>query len=279
MPSLPSGHPGSGDTDPGLAPATAAPVMAAPVLAAPATAAEVSARLREIYGQDPARSTGVTHIVAAARGPDARLHALRIGPHAPKSDTDFFLLQAVRARVAAVLTSSANLRAEPGLVHDFVGESRGALADYRRQVANKQQPLEVFVLTQSGDLPPQHPIWSDSARKHVLTERAAAARVLKCVPSDVIVHQIDQLDLRAAVAFVRGLGHAAISIEAGPTLLRAAYHERSVVDELCLSLYLGAELMPAALGGALPPDDVLFARRAIAAPPVVREGWSFQRYL
>ncbi len=250
---------------------------------APRTAAEVSALLVHIYGCDPAGLSGVTHIMAVARSTDGLLHALRIGAHAPKSETDFFLLQAVRARVDAILTTSANLRAEPELVHDFVGDSAHALADYRRTVAHKTQPLDVLVLTQSGDVPREHPVWRDSARKHVLVPRAAAEQVRSRVPAQVMVHVIDQLDVRSAVALARTLGCKSISIEAGPTLVRAAYSPEAthepIVDELCLSSYLGAELAPSALSGALPPDAVLLRNRRLAYPALELEGWSFARYL
>lgn len=244
----------------------------------PRTAAEVSARLSAIYGQDPAWATGVIHPCAAARADDGQLHVLRIGPNAPKSACDFFLLQAVRARADVVLTSSANLRAEPDLVHDFVGESAQALADYRRQVARKSAPLLVFILTQSGELPRPHPVWSDASIKHVLVPAEGRARVEANTPEGTTIHVVDDLSLRSAAALARGLGHRTLSIEAGPTLSRKGYAPPSIVDELCLSICLQA-LAPGALGGALPSDDLLLAGRTLAAPVCEIEGWSFARYL
>jgi len=246
---------------------------------APQTAREVSALLSEIYGQDPASSTGVIHPAAAARASDGDLHVLRIGPYAPKSPHDFFLLQAVRARADVILTSSANLRAEPDLVHDFVGDSAHALADYRAQVVLKARPPLVFILTQSGDLPGRHPVWSDASDKHVLAPSQALSRVRSRVPADTVVHALDDLNLRVAVALARSMGHRTLSIEAGPSLSRSCYGADSVVDELCLSICHQRDLAPAALGGALPPDHVLFAGRSLAGAVFEIEDWSFARYL
>ncbi len=246
---------------------------------APRTAAEVSARLSEIYGRDPASATGVIHPCAAARADDGDLHVLRISANAPKSACDFFLLQAVRARADVILTSSANLRAEPDLVHDFVGESAQALADYRRHVVQKSEPLLVFILTHSGELPSQHSVWRDAGVKHVLVASQNRSRAEASIPPGTALHVMDHLSLRSAVLLARSLGHRTLSIEAGPTLSRACYGPASIVDELCLSICQQPALPAPALGGALPSDDVLFAGRALAAAVCEIEGWSFARYL
>ncbi len=46
-------------------------------------AAEVSNRLRQLYGEDPARARGVLHAVASWHAPDATLRVIRIRPDSP----------------------------------------------------------------------------------------------------------------------------------------------------------------------------------------------------
>ena len=74
-------------------------------------------------------------------------------------------------------------------------------------------------------------------------------------------------------------GHHAVSLEAGPTLARTAYGEDCIVDELCLSTYLGTDLTPLSLGGALPDDAVLFGDKSLTVLPIEIEDWLFYRYL
>ncbi len=245
----------------------------------PRTASEVSARLSTIYGVDPAEARGVIHIVAAARGPDGCLRALRVGPHAPPSETDFLLLQAVRARADVIVTTAANLRAEPDLAHDLVGEAAAALREYRKHVVGSKEPVHVFVLTQSGDLPADHPAFRDAAVQHVLAPPDSIARAAARVPARTAKHPMPDLSVASAVALARRLGFRTISIEAGPTLARTCYGATSLVDELCLSTYTGRPLGPEALAGALPPDADLLRDRVLSAPSFEAGDFAFSRYL
>jgi len=81
------------------------------------------------------------------------------------------------------------------------------------------------------------------------------------------------------VLHTRGAG--LISIEAGPSTAGSLYDEPALVDELLLSTYEG-DRPGVELGGALPPDDVLFAGRTCVADSVRDEEsgrWRFQRWL
>lgn len=243
------------------------------------SAQEVSARLELIYGRDPADDTGVIHGAAVVRDADGLLHVLRIGPHAPKSQTDFFLLQALRARADVIVTSSANLRAEPDLHHGFQGPCAQGLSDYRRKRIEKLAPPELYILTQSGDLPPKHLTFGDATDKHVLVPKASAPRVHALGLSHLTIHEVAEVSVRTAVELAHSRGHRTVSIETGPRLVAACYGSDSLVDELCLATFVGERPGPLAIGGALPDDSLLFSGRSATGPGFAADDFVFQRYL
>jgi len=245
----------------------------------PRRAQDVSARIAQIYGCDPALDTGVIHAAATVRAQDGRLHVLCIGPHAPKSETDFFLLQSLRARADVIITSSANLRAEPHLHHDFQGPAAPGLMDYRRARVGKSKPPELYILTHSGDLPINHPTFGDTTHKHVLTPVSSVGRVRALGLPQAIVQEVAEVSVRAAVALARARGHLTLSIETGPRLSSACYGGERVVDELCLSIFKGPTVSAQAIGGALPDDATLFSGLVATGPGFEAEDFLFQRYL
>ncbi len=243
---------------------------------------DVRARLTATLGVDALSPLCVLHVVASVRSPDGRLHALRIGDLAPKSATDFFVLQASRARADAVLTSAENLRSEPELVHDFVGPHASALADYRRRVLGLSHALHVFVLTRSGELPLTHPVWSDGAQKTVLCPQGLRRGLAGRLPKHVEVVSLESLEPRSILAFLQREGHGRVNLEVGPSTAARFYANPGLVDELWLSTYLARDLPPDAIAGALPDDATLFAgrERAHLFECVEPSGpWRFERYV
>jgi riboflavin biosynthesis pyrimidine reductase len=243
---------------------------------------DVRSRLTTVLGVDALAPLCVLHVLASARGPDARLHALRIGDLAPKSATDFFVLQASRARADAVLTSAENLRSEPELVHDFVGPHASGLADYRRRVLGLSHGLQVFVLSRSGELPLTHPVWNDGAKKTVLCPEGLRGVLVGRLPKHVEVVSLENLEPRAILAFLQREGQGRVNLEVGPSTAGRFYADHGLVDELWLSTYLAQDLPPEALAGALPDDATLFAgrERAHLFECVEPSGpWRFERYV
>jgi riboflavin biosynthesis pyrimidine reductase len=244
---------------------------------------DVAAHAAELYGEELGAPGGVVHVVAATRASDGLLHVLAIGPHAPRSDTDFFVLQLCRARADVVLTSARILRDEPELSLSFMGPWAQALADYRQRVLGKAE-LGCAILTRSGDIPRSHPLLAESRAKLVLTSpdrKVELERQLAGVPNlRVLAGQHG--DARSALALLKARGLAAISVEAGPSTAGTLYRPPACVDQLFLSLAPPDGLDPRAVGKALPPDDELLRGLTLMSDTArdERSGrWRFLRYV
>lgn len=138
----------------------------------------LEARIAALYGRgiDWARASGVIHVAAI----DAHSRrALAVGPGAPASATDRFVLGFARARADAIVTTGAILRAEPALVHRFADapEAQAYWQRFRADVLGRAEPPTLVVLTASGDWPPAHPALHEAPRTIVLTTAAGRARL------------------------------------------------------------------------------------------------------
>ncbi len=224
----------------------------------------------------------MVHVVAAFREGSTRLRVLRIGPDAPESQTDFFVLQATRARAELILTTAQNLRDEPRLRHEPSGPYAQALAAFRRDVVGHARPPEVVVLTASGELPTTHPALFDVGGARVLAPSSKLSTLRARLPQHVRLEAFDAATARAAVARLRAQGARTISVEVGPSTVRALYEDPVVVDEVCLSLFLGDDVREAARGGELPEEARLRLGHPEGHGTTVREAsglWRFQRYV
>ena len=217
---------------------------------------------------------------AATRAKDGLLHVIKIGPKSPKSTTDFFVLNLCRARCDAILTTAANLRAEPDLVHTLQGPWATRLAAYRKALG-KTTPPTCAILTGSGDVPAEHPFWDDGTPKVILTSDSAATALRWLLGGRAEVVPVRKLDARRACDVLRERGHALISVEAGPTMARTLYEPPSTVDELLLSICDEA-LRPELIGNALPDETRMFRSRQRTSEQTRKEEsgtWRFQRWV
>lgn len=231
---------------------------------------EVEARAVALYGEVPGPVSGVLHVVAAAsEGP--ALTVLRLGEHSPKSPTDFFVLQLARARSSAIVISGSVLRAEPDLCYELPGEGFNEL---RGHVA----PPWLLVLTRSGDLPREHPVWESWVRPIVYTGDAP----LDLPPQVAVVRDDAPTPRRAIRHLFDDRGCRGVSIEAGPRVAVPLYDEPMVVNEMMLSTFEG-ELAPEARGGRFLDEPAIEDRMRLAGgPTAVDEAsgrWTFRRYL
>lgn len=242
--------------------------------------ADIESKLESLYGAAAKRDVkGVLHVVSAV-DVDGRLHVIKIGPHSPKSSTDFFVLNAWRAHADAIVTTAAVVRAEPKLSHEIQGPQAAELAQYRARRLQKTEPPIVAILTRSGELPLDHEVWSDHARNHVLTVPDREAELQRELGGRAQVVGIAELDVIKAVAWLRDAGARAILIEAGPTTANGLYTATPGVDHLMLSRYEGA-IDPAAIGGELVEPQRLFAglSRVSRAERIEESGpWRFERW-
>lgn len=241
-------------------------------------APEVERQLRALYGEAQLLLEGVVHVTSAVRGERGALRVIAIGEHAPRSETDFFVLNLCRARCDALLTTAAILRSEPRLVHTLQGPHATALAAYRRDVLGKLEPPCCALMTRSAVLPLAHPVWDDGTPKLVLTTHEAAAELTASLGTRAEVVALDALDARTAVALLQARGAALVSIEAGPSTTGPLYETPAVVDELLLSLCESASDVQ--LGGQL-TERLLLERTCLTDVPrhEISGPWRFQRWL
>lgn len=244
-----------------------------------ALAAQAREAAEGLFGRGVTETVGVTQVSATVRAPDGLLHVIDIGSDAPKSEYDFFALNFARARADAILTSAENIRREPRLSHELAGTAAASLIALRQTWKKSAAPLCV-ILSASGSLPLQHPVWSDGTTKVVLTLPDARERIQLRLGSRARVVGLELLTPRTALTWLSERAKT-IDVEAGPTTSSQLYAAPPMVEELLLSRFEG-ELEPTALGRALPSDDILFhgltcvheTRREEASGP-----WVFQRWL
>jgi riboflavin biosynthesis pyrimidine reductase len=213
-----------------------------------------------------------------ARAPDGRLSALRIGaPSTPKSESDFFVLNAARAHADAILTSAENLRREPALSHALQGPWADALAHYRRRELHKSVPPTVAILTRSGALPDAHPVWHDGTPKLILMPAGASPLVQGKLSVQTIA--LPRLDAVSAAHWLHAQGLALVSVEAGPHTVAALYAAQAL-SELWLT-HWESVTADAEFAGALAEDAILFRGLTLLGSARRREGghsFRFERW-
>lgn len=253
-------------------------------------------------GVDWRHATGVLHVTAIGARPRA---AIAVGPSAPKSPTDRFVLGFARARADAIVTTGAILRAEPELVHRTAEAllEEAAWTRWRKEALGRRTAPILLVLTASGELDLAHPALAASLRTVVWTTESGRARI--GAPTgriEVVVDggregssrngRADVLSgLSAAIRWLRtSAGAETIVLEAGPHSTEGIYVAdprvaRSVVavDELLLSVYTGGAF-PAVVGPELPGSETLAAYFSSTEPRTCTRideasgPWIFERY-
>jgi riboflavin biosynthesis pyrimidine reductase len=248
------------------------------------TPADVATLGRELLGDDPARTGRVLHVASVWRDAEGEARVLRIGPKAPKSRHDAFLLSLARARAEALVSTGRILREEPALTHGLRGppELRAALAAWRRERLVLAHDPWLLVLSSGRALDSMHPAFHGAVRPLLFVPSAAAAGLRdRFAATEARVASVPQPSLRLALDHLRRLGARRITIEAGPTTARALYDDPPRVDELWLASYAGAPPPREAIGAPFVADDRLAAVLPDASEPCEREEtsgpWRFER--
>jgi riboflavin biosynthesis pyrimidine reductase len=228
------------------------------------------------FGPQPS----VLHAAAVCADADGNLCVIRVeATDAPRSEDDRFVLGVARARADAIVTTAANLRAEPRLSHQL--HSNPALAAELQKWSGREA-ARIYVLTASADVSPNHRIFSESPLAQLVTG-AESAQVLLAhgfTESQILVRQDTSLRDTVALAQSRP-GTKTVLIEAGPSTAATLYpragesqEPRLLVDELMLSIC--EEQVPAqATGPRL--FDAETAGRLLANTVRRPAGWSFLR--
>jgi riboflavin biosynthesis pyrimidine reductase len=139
----------------------------------------------------------------------------------------------------------------------------------------------LVVLTRGAGLPLTHPVFHDGqTRPLIYAPREAAERLRAVAPCEVLGSDGDA-SLAGLVAALRARGARTVSFEAGPSTTRELYTgDAPLLDELCLSAFLGTLPHGAQLAEALPalPPALTLAgpERQVHAPS---GPWAFARYV
>lgn len=152
---------------------------------------------------------------------------------------DRFVLALLRAAADAVIVGAGTLRREPGSVwtaQSVEPDLAEHFADLRKRWRRAPYPTTVIV-TASGDVDPELPVFRGPAPVVIATTRAGAARAPRTKDARVeVVAEDEPLPSVALIdVAVRASGGRHILTEGGPTLFAqlAADH---VVDELFLTI-------------------------------------------
>ncbi|MCP5056231.1 MAG: hypothetical protein GY937_05825 [bacterium] len=239
----------------------------------------VEHKLENVLGGAVPVASLVLHVAALS----AAGEVLRIQHDAPRSEFDFFLLNAARARSDAILTTGRILREEPEVRHEIQGAPKDveALTGWREVALRKSEPPFLIVLSSGRDLDPHHPAFAASPRPVVFTAEARVTELRRSLPGEVVVVGDTAPSLRRALAFTRSeLGAQAVSIEAGPSTALSLYDDPLQIDELWLSEYLEANVSASVRGPRfLAPNvlDSLLATRSRAEHTQTSGRWRFTR--
>jgi riboflavin-specific deaminase-like protein len=206
----------------------------------------------------PDRPYTIANFVESADG-----RATLDGRSAPLSDPgDRAMFHALREKVDAVIAGTGTLRTERygPLIRDPDARHR------RVKSGLDPQPL-ACVITRSGDVPTEIPLFADLESRIVLFTAAPAP----AVPEHVEVVELDpgELTLTTALRHLRRQhGAHRLLCEGGPTLFGAMLHEE-LVDELFLTI------SPKLAGGGRGPT--ITSGPPLAEPGTLRIRWLLER--
>ncbi len=240
------------------------------------SAADVARLASSLYGPEFAPAAAVLHVTAVA-GPERR--ALKIDEHSPKSAADTFALNLARARADVIVITGKILRDEPTLSYapGRPGPDAPALSLYRESLGKTQPPL-LAIMTRGSGLSFEHPVFHEPHARALLFGPAASLEGLRAqAPCEVL--GVAEASPRTLIETMRARGNETISFETGPSTSRELYLQEPLVDELCLSTFLGTLSPDAGLADPLP--SLPPALEPQGTPRRVRAGsgvWSFERY-
>ncbi len=244
----------------------------------------IAERVAELYsGEVDWRSAaGRVHVAAVH---DASGCVLAIGPAAPRSAWDRFVLGFARARADVIVTTGSILRSEPDLVHRYAetAEEDAAFAEWRRDVLGRSAPPRLLVLSASGVFPVDHPalraargwIWTSSAGRDRLGTSPGGFEY--AAPGEGEGEE----GIGAALSWAAAMpGVETLTIEAGPSAM-AGLHAAGAIDELLLSRFEG-EIADAARGPAFVETAVILDRFGAPSSACRLEEesgvWRFERW-
>ncbi len=228
--------------------------------------------------------------MAVSRIADGKHQVIAVGPESPGSRHDRFVLNTVRARADALITTGAILRSEPQLTGGLLGTGPevAALQSWRASSGRSGEPT-ILVLTSGRasrdgrSIDPDHPMLREADVVLFTGHRGAETLWRPMLDLGVEVVSHEQPSVAAARDYLVAERQAStIALEAGPRTSVPLYHSPSEITELYLSVFEGM-LPPTILAGAfLSPEDVLVSHVRPAHPVTVSEpsgDWTFHRFV
>ena len=252
------------------------------------TAAAVAKRVQELYGTELLEDGGVIQVCSAWRDPQGLLRSVRVGPQAPRSETDGFALALARARADVIVTTGQILRDEPELQHEIGSASGMNLSAWRREKLGRPAAPLIAVLTSGRSLDWNHPVFSGPSSVLLFTGEAQAkslsekARSLGVEvigePEPSLGSLLDRLRSSSAIRTV--------ALEVGPKSMSSLSSMGSAslgrVQEWMLSLCLAPSIPSLAQGEPWPDlsDPEIGGLRLLSeySSEETSGPWSFRRF-
>lgn len=244
--------------------------------------ASVDRAAQRLFGSRLDIRPAVSHSFAAWRAAEEEpLITININEHAPKSELDWLALHIGRARADGIIITGKILRDEPKLRYDLRADERwgDALVSWRERRWGLCDPPWLLILTASGDIDFDHPVFHGWVRPMIFTTDRTATRKLAAAPCPVVSDEAP--DIRRAIQHLH-LQRACecVSIEAGPSTARSLYERPMVIKELLLSVFLDPALDERAQGAplvALSEVRHVFRTETSATHRDHGQHWSFYR--
>ncbi len=252
--------------------------------------AGLAERIDDLYGDALTADAGLVHVAAVWASPAGRLFNLRIGPEAPASETDRFVLDLARVRADAIVSTGAILRAEPALTHVPAATHRAGLLRWREHALGREGPPLLAVLSRGLDIQTIHPAFHDWARPLLFTSHEGARGLAgACRVSGIELCTHEEPSLAALLQMLREERDCrTVLVEAGPSTTRGLYESGEAagparVDELMLSVCHARSLPATAVGEPFASVEAIRAAGlALRSERTRKESsgpWSFQRWL
>jgi len=248
------------------------------------TALAVARRVGELYNDDLLEDEGVLQVSSGWIDPQSVLHSLRIGPQAPRSATDGFVLGLARARADIIVTTGRILRDEPGLVHEIASDPQLDLSAWRREHLLRSSLPEVAVLTSGRALDWNHPVFSGGSRVSIFTgEDQSNALSIKAKERGVKLITDPEPTLEGLLAYLGTRDEVrTVTLEVGPSTVASLYAGGGHVQEWMLSACLAETIAQEAVGD-LWPDASQRLRAGLRLRSECRleeesGPWAFQRF-
>ena len=252
------------------------------------TAAAVAKRVQELYGDELLEDGGVVQVCSGWRDAHGLLRSVRVGPHAPQSETDGFALALARARADVIVTTGQILRDEPELQHEIGSASGMNLSAWRRERLGRPAAPLIAVLTSGRSVDWSHPVFSGPSRVLLFTRddqvgrlsEEARSRDVEVIgePEPSLASLLDRLSASSAIRTV--------ALEVGPrsmaSLSPVGPGWMGQVQEWMLSLCLAPSLSSLAQGEPWPdlsdPANGGLCQLSEYRSEEVSGPWAFQRF-